>query len=375
MRPGERADDPGRREPPEPRIGRDDRYGAAGRTFGSWLRPVRVRTIARVTTHRRSGLIAILGVGLLAGCSGSSASGVPGGDAAPAPSLERPGVSESATQRPVDPSEPIELAAPSSPDRTVEGSGGFRLAALSSEACTAIAPEGWTMTTPARSDRTDLLSADGSMFAGYGILAINTALQGYAYAYAPPMNDPDLYSEDPASVAQGYGRIIVGQLGGARDLATQDLVQAMPGYVLAVVGGSTHAGAIFFHETGFPGDGVNYSYALPMYFAFTTLDRWEDQGALVARVAVSIRCTTQFQPPDDYPIVEADEAGTAGDPNGDDPGYNPQLGTEPVSDPTTGENYLVDPSVNWSETGPDGPGYYVQKGGGDYQKLQPGRID
>jgi hypothetical protein len=112
-----------------------------------------------------------------------------------------------------------------------------------------------------------------------------------------------------------------------------------------------------------------------MYFAFTTVDRWRDRGLLVARIAASIRCTTQFQPRDDYPVVEAAPAGAATDDNADEPGYNPQLGTEPVNDPTTGENYLVDPSLNWSETGPDGAGYYVQKGVGDWQKLEPGRID
>lgn len=231
------------------------------------------------------------------------------------------------------------------------------------------------MTAPERSDRAELFSVNGSMYAGYGIVAVNTSLQAFASAYPPPMDDPDLYSDDPASVAKAYGRIIVSESGGTADLAIQDIVQPLPGYLLSVVRGTTHAGAIFFRETGYPGDGVNYTYALPMYFAFTTLDGWESEGALVARIAASIRCNTQFQPQDDYPVVGADLAGAAGDENADDPGYNPQLGTESVNDPTTGENYLVDPSINWSETGPDGPGYYVFKGGTDYQKLEPGRVD
>lgn len=65
-----------------------------------------------------------------------------------------------------------------------------------------------------------------------------------------------------------------------------------------------------------------------------------------------------------------------GDKNGqNEAGYNPQLGTEYVHDPNTGENYLVSPSQQWSENGPNGPGYYAPKGGGDYVQLQPGRID
>ena len=77
---------------------------------------------------------------------------------------------------------------------------------------------------------------------------------------------------------------------------------------------------------------------------------------------------------DDGPGVDPPPGGRS-DPNGDDPGSNPQLGTEYANDPTTGENYLVDPSANWSETGPDGPAYYVPKGANDYQKLEPGRVD
>lgn len=310
----------------------------------------------------------------LAGCAATAASSQVPEAASPTPSPSIAAATPRPTIWPIESEAPVDSGTAVIPERTVDATGGFRLVPMSSAACTAEAPADWWMTAPDRSDRADLFSPDGSSYAGYGILAINTSLQGYASAYQPPMDDPDLYSEEPSLVAAGYGRIVVGEIGGRADLVTQEVVQAMPGYALAVVGGSTHAGAIFFREAGYPGDGLNYSYALPMYFAFTTLDRWETQGALVARVAASIRCATRFQPPDDYPIVEAADPAAA-DANGDDDGYNPWLGTEPVSDPTTGDNYLVDPSVNWSETGPDGPGYYVQKGGGDYQKLQPGRSD
>ena len=314
--------------------------------------------------RRGLALLSLAGVLALAGCGSSGSSHAP-------PSTPSSHVAPASDSR----ADAIDAPQPVVPERTVDDGGAFRVAPLSSAACIADAPADWMMTAPDRSDRADLISPDGSMYAGYGILAINTTLQAYAGAYPPPMNDPDLYSIDPATVAGAYGRIVVSEIGGSGDLITEETVQPLPGYLLSVVGGSTHAGAILFHETGYPGDGLNYSYALPMYFAFTTLDRWERHGARVARVAASIRCSTQFQPPDDYPVVEASEAGVAGDENGDDAGYNPQLGTEPVNDPSTGDNYLVDPSVEWSETGPDGPGYYVAKGGGDYQKLEPGRLD
>jgi hypothetical protein len=283
-----------------------------------------------------------------------------------------------ATAGPADRQLPSALTSPvvaELPLRTVEESGGLRLARLSSVACTAEAPHDWTMQASDRSDRADLYNPDGSLYAGYGIQAVNTVLADYAAAYEPPLNDPALYSPDPATVALAYGRIISAAIGGSGDLSAEEILQPDPEYLLVAVSSPTHNGAIFFHATGYPGDGVNYAYALPMYFAFATTERWDGQGLLVARVAASIRCATEFQPPSDYFVVEAQPAGEAGDVNGDDPGYNPQLGTEPVNDPTTGENYLVDPSVNWSETGPEGPGYYVQKGANNWQKLEPGRLD
>jgi hypothetical protein len=328
---------------------------------------------ARITRSKPSTLLIAIAAIVTGACSAASQ--------ASSAAIDLPGVSTrpslSVSPTP-DVSQPSATAPSDSgvaPERTVEESGGLRLATQSSASCTADAPAEWAMTAPDRSDRADLFSPDGSLYAGYGIQAINTTLAPYAAAYDAPLNDPDLYSTDPGSVAIAYGRIIVGGLGGAPDIVGEELYQPSDDYLLAIVTGSTHQGAIVFHATGFAGDGVNYAYALPMYFAFATGDQWQQMGPLVARVAASIRCTTQFQPPDDYFWVEANDAAMAVDANGDEDGYNPQLGTEHANDPTTGENYLVDPSMNWSETGPEGPGYYVQKGANDYQKLEPGRID
>jgi hypothetical protein len=331
----------------------------------------------RMLVHRVSKLATVAAMILMAGCAASPASSPAvrsvSPDAKPAQAATTP-----ATPEPVESEtspEPFPSAPTVVPDRTVEDSGGFRLTRLASASCTAEGPADWSMTAPDKSDRADVLSPDGTRYAGYGIQAVNTTLQGLAPAYAPPLNDPALYSEDPATVAAAYGQVIVAAIGGAGDLVVEEAFQISSDYLLLSVAGSTHRGGIFFRASGYPGDGYNYTYALPMYFAFTTHDQWDVQGLLTARVAASIRCSTQFQPPDDYFTVEAADPDAGADPNGTDDGYNPQLGTEYANDPGTGDNYLVDPSVNWSETGPDGPGYYVQKGGGDYQKLEPGRID
>jgi hypothetical protein len=328
-----------------------------------------------MAVHRSSSLAAIGAVFLLVGCTAAGASisgvGLKGTAASQPEATSTPAVIVELLESQT----PAARVEPTVPDRTVDGSGGFRLTTLSSASCTAEGPADWSMTAPDKSDRADVLSPDGTRYAGYGIQAVNTALQGFASAYAPPLNDPALYSEDPATVAAAYGQIIVAGIGGAGDLVVEEVFQISSEYLLLSVAGSTHRGGIFVHASGYPGDGYNYSYAVPMYFAFTTHEQWDGQGLLTARVAASIRCSTQFQPPDDYFTVEAADAAAGADPNGADDGYNPQLGTEYATDPNTGDNYLVDPSVNWSETGPAGPGYYVQKGGGDYQKLEPGRSD
>ena len=264
------------------------------------------------------------------------------------------------------------------PDRTVLASGGFKLTDKSSYSCSAQAPADWSMTSTAQSNTADLFASDKSMYAGYGIQAVNTAIAPYASYYSAPLNDPDLYSSDPATLVLAYGKIIVGQLGGSSDLTyTSETNESLGDYRLQSVASSTHSGVIFYHSSGFPGDGYNYTYAEPMYFAFTTSALWPSRGLLVAQIAGSIRCSTQYQPRDQYVVTaKSDSTSSGSDANGDDDGYNPQLGTEYVHDPGTGENYLVSPSTNWSENGPAGAGYYAEKSGGnDYVKLDAGRSD
>lgn len=264
------------------------------------------------------------------------------------------------------------------PVRNVVDSGAFKLSRETAGTCTVMRPEGWTRPIVGEGNKTlDLSSMDKSLYAGYGIQAVNTQLAGFAGVYPPPMNDPELYSTDPAVVAKAFAKIIVGGLGGDPNLFyTREINTAVGDYLLRSVASSSHTGVVFYHRTGFPGDGYNYSYALPMYFALTRSDRWPSQGLMVAQVAASIRCAATFVPHASGPDIGSSSRGGGRDENGPtEAGYNPQLGTEYVHDPTTGENYVVDPSKNWSENGPNGPGYYAPKGGNDYVQLQPGRVD
>lgn len=275
-----------------------------------------------------------------------------------------------------DPNKPLVAVPASTPTKTVEAAGAFKLTSKSAQSCTAEAPADWTMTAGTASNTADLFGPGKRLYAGYGIQAVNTQLAGFASAYQPPLNDPDLYSDDPATVVRAYGKAILAAIGGSGQLAyTSDTYETIGAYTLRSVASSSHKGVIFYHTEGFPGDGVNYSYAEPMYFAFTTNDLWAANGTMVAQVAASIRCSTQFQPRDQYVVTAADSSSSsATDTNGDADGYNPQLGTEYVHDQSTGENYLVDPSQHWSSDGPSGAGYY-KANGNDYTKLDPGRAD
>jgi hypothetical protein len=51
--------------------------------------------------------------------------------------------------------------------------------------------------------------------------------------------------------------------------------------------------------------------------------------------------------------------------------YNTWLEMEYYHNPQNGENYWVSPSENYSQTGPDGPGYYATYGN-SLIKLDPG---
>lgn len=265
------------------------------------------------------------------------------------------------------------------PSRTVTSQNSFALTRTTAGTCTADRPGGWSNLISVEGNQgADLASNDKTMYAAYAVKPINTQLAAFASVQPPPTNDPDLYSEDPALVTLAHAKIFVSGLGGDTALAlTDEINESIGDYQIQSVASSTHKGVIYYHRSGFPGDGVNYAYALPMRFALTRSDRWDSFGLMVARVAASIQCTATLvaraqSGPD---LGGSESSSSAKDENGSDAGYNPQLGTEEVHDPETGQNYVVSPSTNWSDTGPQGPGYYAPKGGTDYVHLQPGRID
>ena len=94
-------------------------------------------------------------------------------------------------------------------------------------------------------------------------------------------------------------------------------------------------------------------------------------------MATSILCTTVYVPHDmpSLPKRSSLQPSSSSSSKGkkDDYGYNVQLGTEYCHNPRTGENFRVSRS-NWSDTGPDGPGYYGMAGN-ERIKMAAGRSD
>ncbi len=99
------------------------------------------------------------------------------------------------------------------------------------------------------------------------------------------------------------------------------------------------------------------------------------QMSTAGAVSAATRCTVTLHPPLEQatyePPKEDHGVGKTADGSGDLAGtYNAQLGTGWVHD-AAGNNYNVDVTSDYHETGPDGPGYY-KVNGNDVTKLQPG---
>jgi hypothetical protein len=152
---------------------------------------------------------------------------------------------------------------------------------------------------------------------------------------------------------------------------TEEINEQFNDYRLRSVTAGNYKGVVLYRI--FPGDGFNYTYIEAVRFALTRSDLWEQKGELVTGVAASISCVTQLRPSEapSIPTGSRMKSSSSSKTKKDDYGYNVQLGTEYCHNPRTGENFRVS-SSNWSNTGPDGPGYYGMAGN-ERIKMAAGR--
>jgi len=235
---------------------------------------------------------------------------------------------------------------------------------LRGQYCHALAPAGWAIAEEVSYGRgMSLISADGRMKASYAIVGINS---GAALIYVRPQGG------DPVTQALTLASLVAGQR--IQGVFRRNFLGAS----LIDFRGTSEQGYVLFRT--YPVPGQPYSYVLSTHIAVGPTQREE---AIAGAVAATINCVAQFHPPEGgyaqvQPRSQSQATGTSSRcrsgncDDGDLAGtYNVQLGTGYVHSETTGQNYLVDPSTDYHETGPDGPGYYRQAGN-SYEKLTPG---
>lgn len=243
--------------------------------------------------------------------------------------------------------------------------GGTPLQVKQTGHCSAFAPRDWSFWTNPQASTAEALSADKTMYAGWGVTQINRAMQPF---YG------DLYGDSETSIRFLTNQILGVLLSDPSGMRTSSSPRPFLNYfTLRSLESAKHTGLVFYKIYPSPNP---QGYIESVYWALANRSQGKQGLRTAAGVAVSIRCVTQLIP------VRYDSPGSGkGKParpgcgyGGNLRGYNKELGTQYAHSLTTGENFLLDPSTQWNETGPNGPGYY-RKVGNSHEKLDLGRSD
>ena len=99
---------------------------------------------------------------------------------------------------------------------------------------------------------------------------------------------------------------------------------------------------------------------------------WESRASEAMAVARSLRCQVPMVPAGpDPPELNSKSSSVSNNSDDSDTLYNTWLEMEYYHNPDTGENYWVNPSKDYSQVGPDGPGYDAPYGN-SLIRLTPG---
>ncbi|MEA2719187.1 MAG: hypothetical protein QOJ39_1051 [Candidatus Eremiobacteraeota bacterium] len=249
-------------------------------------------------------------------------------------------------------------------DAAPPASAGVPVVVKSTPHCSAYAPSDWTVSSNPQASALDLQSGDGTMYAGWGVTAINRTMQQF---YGPMYGDPD-------TSIRTLANMIVGKLFSDSGVQYTSAPEPFLNYFTMRRIASPRTQGIVFYRI-YPGTAPQF-YTESVYFAIAEASVPRARRAIPAGVAVSIRCATQLVPTGDS--GPASRGGKRGEKRpgcggeGNLRGYNQQLGTQ-YAHTEAGSNYLLDIS-DYRSTGPDGPGYYKTVGN-SLTKLEPGRSD
>ncbi len=245
-----------------------------------------------------------------------------------------------------------------------QASGGVPVVLKQTPHCSAYAPGDWSISSNPQASALDLQSGDGTMYAGWGVTAINRAMQQY---YGPMYGDPDTSVHTLAGMI--VGKLFSDSSGVQFTGAPQPFLNY---FTLRHFASARTQGVVFYHV--YPGASPQF-YTESVYFAVAAASLPRARRAIAQGVAVSIRCATQLIPSQAPDVSRTGKKGTPRPGCGGEPnlrGYNQQLGTQ-YAHTATGDNFLYDIS-DYRNTGPDGPGYYRMLGN-TLSKLEPGRSD
>jgi hypothetical protein len=240
--------------------------------------------------------------------------------------------------------------------KTIDDFNPRQMVFKSSGHCRAIAPQDWAIVSDQYGRGVDLYNADQS--------------EGAGWFMAPILYD--LHGEPDQAI-----QIIMRQLGNENYTFTNPGEQIEEGFIMrefsAITNGREIKGIGLYKK--YPVD--NFGYVLSYYQGATTSDKWMQEGAIAATVALSIRCTAQYTPTANDGFSSSSSA--ISDKNdkenvADSWSKRAILGQETVHSPSTGEVFTVDSSA-YHTTGMQGqdPGYYRSIGTvGDVERLEPG---
>ncbi|MES2372560.1 MAG: hypothetical protein V4557_08270 [Bacteroidota bacterium] len=245
----------------------------------------------------------------------------------------------------------------------VNEQNSFRIENKQVGQCIQPVPVGWQSSSNKEGTALDLYDVANTMYAGYVILPVNTAM-GLFY-------DKELYNKDPQrSIIRVLSIALGNQYKDGPVYYTDEINQTLNGYQLRSFASANYKGVVLYRI--FPG-GFGYSYIECMRIAVTRSDIWEQKGELVAGIAFGISCNAVLVQHDvpSIPRSSSLKPSSVSKTKKEGYGYNVQLGTEECHNPRTGQNFRVT-SEMWSSTGPDGPGYYGMSGN-ERIKMAPGR--
>jgi hypothetical protein len=235
--------------------------------------------------------------------------------------------------------------------------GQTRIQLQQGQYCSALVPPGWSWTgeNPAGSAfGADIMRSDRRALASYYVVGVAPEMRtGY---YSRWYSTPDAAAMGALSQ---LGTVPI-QCSAPRMVSTGQKIMSCrtPDYV----------GVALYQS--FPTQ--NNGFVVVIRTAAATPQEWPKVSETASAVSRSIRCNIPLRPSTADWTSPSSGSREEKRKKEADSEYSQWLGMENYHDSSTGQNYWVSPSTDWHETGPRGPGYYVNVGG-EMRKLDAGR--